>query len=511
MRARPALAAGCSRRHLRNAQRAARLPPPELCAALNCTLTAPPAPGSFESSAATFLNLLGFTLAGPLTPELGTHFDLAGGAAAGSLTSAYPLGMLLALVLWPPLSDRIGRKPVIVCSLLGVGVGLCLQALAVAQGWPLWAFLGLRAASGACAGASPVAKAYLADVGDEDTELPKWMAWREAANTLAFIVGPVLGGCMFVGVGLEGVIATSGAASLTAALAVALVLQEPTPARDGGKQDGGAGQEGDAQVLDGPSAGDDADRRGDLSDILPPEREPEQAATSLSKAGDADYAAAAKSGLGAMARVPVSCPLGRYLWHSVLTICVISALYHVGQVSWDAFFGILMRERFGIVAGQLGAMMTVSACVSFGVSTACFGPVERRLGLAGTSVLGLSLVGLGLVLVGSAYSPFTLIPAMACYAIGVPLFSPTVPILLLKCVPPTQRGAVMGLDSALNSASRVVSPLAIGAVYHGAGAQVAFTLVGAILWATAAATAARAAAVKQQRTTSMSAGRTSWN
>ena len=154
MRARPALAAGCSRRHLRNAQRAARLPPPELCAALNCTLTAPPAPGSFESSAATFLNLLGFTLAGPLTPELGTHFDLAGGAAAGSLTSAYPLGMLLALVLWPPLSDRIGRKPVIVCSLLGVGVGLCLQALAVAQGWPLWAFLGLRAASGACAGAS---------------------------------------------------------------------------------------------------------------------------------------------------------------------------------------------------------------------------------------------------------------------------------------------------------------------------------------------------------------------
>ena len=107
---------------------------------------------------ATFLNLLGFTMAGPLTPELGRHFGLGGGSAAGALTSAYPLGMLVALVLWPALSDRIGRKPVIAVSLVGVGVGLSLQAVAVAQQWPLWAFLALRTASGACAGAAPVGK-----------------------------------------------------------------------------------------------------------------------------------------------------------------------------------------------------------------------------------------------------------------------------------------------------------------------------------------------------------------
>ena len=42
-----------------------------------------------------FLNLLGFTMAGPITPALGHHFGMDVGASLGMLTSAYPLGMLL--------------------------------------------------------------------------------------------------------------------------------------------------------------------------------------------------------------------------------------------------------------------------------------------------------------------------------------------------------------------------------------------------------------------------------
>ena len=58
---------------------------------------------------AAFLNLLGFTMAGPITPALGHHFGMDVGASLGMLTSAYPLGMLGGLVLWPALSDRVGR------------------------------------------------------------------------------------------------------------------------------------------------------------------------------------------------------------------------------------------------------------------------------------------------------------------------------------------------------------------------------------------------------------------
>lgn len=85
---------------------------------------------------AVFLHLLGFTVTGPITPGLVTHFGLHP-SEVGYLTSAYPLGMFFALFAWPRLSDKVGRKPILVLSLLGVGCGLIAQAACVARDWSL--------------------------------------------------------------------------------------------------------------------------------------------------------------------------------------------------------------------------------------------------------------------------------------------------------------------------------------------------------------------------------------
>lgn len=69
--------------------------------------------------AAAFLNFLGFTMMLGFTPTLAKHFGLDAGARFGSITSAYPLGMLAGVFIWPALSDRVGRKPVLALSLLG--------------------------------------------------------------------------------------------------------------------------------------------------------------------------------------------------------------------------------------------------------------------------------------------------------------------------------------------------------------------------------------------------------
>jgi MFS family permease len=50
------------------------------------------------------------------------------------------------------------------------------------------------------------------------------------------------------------------------------------------------------------------------------------------------------------------------------------------------------------------------------------------------------------------------------YVSGIPLFTPAVPILLMQCVPKTRRGAVMGLDSAVNAVARIATPVAFGKV-----------------------------------------------
>ena len=192
---------------------ASPLPAPAAAAA-----APPPAPVSVRERnsvlavlAAAFLNLLGFTMTIPITPALKRHFSLQVGASFGMLTSAYPLGMMVGLALWPQLSDRVGRRPVISISLFGNFVGLALQGLALLRQWPLPALLALRVFTGSCSGSSPVAKAYLADVGAASGQLPRYVAWRDAASTLAYIVGPALGGLLYSasGASLSAVVGTS--------------------------------------------------------------------------------------------------------------------------------------------------------------------------------------------------------------------------------------------------------------------------------------------------------------
>ena len=62
----------------------------------------------------------------------------------GYLTSAYPLGMFFApFRVAAPLSDKVGRKPILALSLLGVGCGLVAQARCVSDGGEPGTFLAL--------------------------------------------------------------------------------------------------------------------------------------------------------------------------------------------------------------------------------------------------------------------------------------------------------------------------------------------------------------------------------
>ena len=51
----------------------------------------------------------------------------------------------------------------------------------------------------------------------------------------------------------------------------------------------------------------------------------------------------------------------------------------------------------------------------------------------------------------------------------MPLYGPTVPTMLLQCVPPHRRGFVMGLDAGVNTVARTIAPLALGAVLRARG------------------------------------------
>ena len=399
----------------------------------------------FAVLASAFLNLLGFTMAGPITPALGQHFGLKIGASFGSLTSAYPLGMLLGLFLWPPLSDRIGRKPVLAISLLGSGLGLAAQSYVIQSQQSLGLFLATRILTGSFAGASAVAKAYLADLGASQDRLPRFLAMRDAASTMAFIVGPLLGGLVYdmrkrifdllnrfttvsatmltdsASTSLAFVIAISSVASLLASLLVTVLVREiPLDELE-------AAQENQKRY-----------RKKLIPDVI-------------------------------------ACPLGAKLWAGVATVCVISFLFNVGDSTFHAFFSAVMRDNLKLDTKSIGLAYTMFACVSFTVSATLSSKVVGSLGPVATCALGLAGTGAGLGLLSAqnAIKVLTL-GAASLYYCGVPLYGPTIPTMLLRCVPPNKRGAVMGLDGAINTVARVVSPLLMGELYRRRGPSAAF-------------------------------------
>ncbi len=75
------------------------------------------------------IDLIGFGIVLPLLPLFAKEFG-AGPLVATSLVASYSAAQFAAAPLWGRLSDRVGRKPVLVCSLIGTAVGYAITASA---------------------------------------------------------------------------------------------------------------------------------------------------------------------------------------------------------------------------------------------------------------------------------------------------------------------------------------------------------------------------------------------
>jgi len=188
-----------------------------------------------------FIDLIGFGIVVPLVPLFGKKFvaplfgteSWVSGLVIGVVIASFSAMQFLFAPIWGRLSDRIGRRPVLLGSTLGAagsyvlfGIGAAIKDPALGLG----VLIASRVFAGICGANITVAQAYIADITPPD-QRSKRMGLIGMAFGLGFIFGPILGGLSLTYIGHSGpgwVAAGLCAANFILALFILTESRKPT-------------------------------------------------------------------------------------------------------------------------------------------------------------------------------------------------------------------------------------------------------------------------------------------
>lgn len=151
-----------------------------------------PAPQRARASLAVLfgvviVDLVGFGIVMPILPFYADEHG-ANATQLGMIFTAYAAAQFVCAPLWGRLSDRIGRRPVMLGTIAGTALSLLLLGLAPSLPW----IFAARCLAGAFAANIGVASAYIADV-TPDEERTRWMGMLGASFGVGFVLGPAIG------------------------------------------------------------------------------------------------------------------------------------------------------------------------------------------------------------------------------------------------------------------------------------------------------------------------------
>jgi len=136
------------------------------------------------------LDLVAFGIVIPVLPFYADEFG-ANAFTLGLLLTSHAAMQALFAPLWGRLADRVGRRPVMLCTIAGTSAALVVLGLAGS----LAVLFVARLLSGIFAANISVATAYIGDV-TEESERTRWMGMVGASFGVGFLVGPAIGGIL---------------------------------------------------------------------------------------------------------------------------------------------------------------------------------------------------------------------------------------------------------------------------------------------------------------------------
>lgn len=401
-----------------------------------------------------FLDLVGFSIIFPLFPALLEHYlgqegdagllgavldTLRAFAPAGEkreyytvvlfggvLGSLYSLLQFIAAPLWGALSDRVGRRPVLVVTVAGVTLS-----------YALWFFAGsfallvlARVLGGLMAGNLSVATAAVADVTEEKSRA-KGMGMIGAAFGIGFILGPTLGGVLSLLridallPGVPGVNPFSGAALgafLLSALNLVWVLRKLPETR---------------------RASEHSARRP-----MNPVR------------------------LFAPSDIP-----------GVSRTNLVYFLFLVAFAGMEFTLTFLAHDRFGYTALENAIMFVYVGVILALVQGGVVRKVAPRFGEKRLALAGIALIIPALVLIGFAPGQGVLYAGLFLLATGSALATPSLTALVSLYTPNQRQGEALGTFRSLGSLARAVAPLIAASLYWRFGSALPYYACAALLLA----------------------------
>jgi MFS family permease len=355
-----------------------------------------------------FLDLLGFGLVVPYLP--GVARDLgASDLVATLLGASYSLMQLLLVSFWGRLSDRVGRRPVLLVSIAASAFGM----LALGQATTLWMLFAARMWSGAATANIAVAQAYIADVTRPE-ERARGMGLIGAGIGVGFVFGPVIGGL------LEAHSPLSHAGALPAYAAAALSLVNLA-----------------------------------LAVAFLPESLPvEQRGRSLRSASPLD--------LTRFRRALETSGVGLAMVVNFVLILSFSGLEQTFRLFTEDEFAMSTRGT-GYVLGLSGVVMILVQGGLIRPLTGLFG--ERRLVQAG---LAIEVVGF-VAVAASPPSYVWLYVGMGVIALGSALANPSLSALASRSADAQSQGSALGAFQSAGALARVFGPAMGGLLYGSVG------------------------------------------
>ena len=179
-----------------------------------------------------FIDLIGFGIVVPLVPLYSRHFG-AHGLVIGAIIASFSAMQFIFSPIWGRLSDRYGRRPILLISTAGAAASYVLFAVSTGIENHVAALVLMvvsRGFAGLCGGNITVAQAYIADI-TPPAQRSRRMGLIGMAFGLGFIFGPAIGGLSLKYLGSTGpgwVAASLCAANFVLALFILVESRKPT-------------------------------------------------------------------------------------------------------------------------------------------------------------------------------------------------------------------------------------------------------------------------------------------